>query len=511
MIENTVISTEDNENVESQKSSIPPNIKEQTDCEEDALESVDFDEPTISKGEKYITIINNNKTVNMYGDNPNLINADNIENSNIQSRSATIDYQKSDISKTIQLNDEHSFERYVNKFKNTKTFFALIAVASLEIIEETQFEFICNELKGFLDVVIQPVEQEQSLDTAFESRMFLYDNAFLVKTVAKRNTHAGLINTKCLSFSDKSLAEKVRVWVWDLYPQFRNAVIDWLIALNSLDKWFICTTAQNAIAEYSKIDFEYTLQTVFPKLYRKTNEAKIATLSFVIEKLYEKGMYEKNIEKLLLGWFGTINNDLWMVGFRLYAKGYVKNCKEKMYDVLYSHIFDPLFRKDKDFLYIMGFAHRSKHISNLLIDVISESFNNQRIKVGRDEIAKIFIWLVLYDFFTTDENYPLLVFADYANESDLRKRMRPILHHILNNYQMRSRLLEILNAFIIVYDEKSIKYTSIEKFIRELAFTGKKEDYERIVLWLSKNEKNENTSRFSRHMLKYLNGFLLNK
>ncbi len=474
--------------------------------EEPSSDAISFDEPEINKGERYITIINNNKTVNMYGDNPNLINADSIENSNIQTRE--FEQHQSNVKKVINIIDEDSFEMYVDKFKNTKVFLALVAISSLEMIEETQFELICKKLKEHLDSVIGPIEEEQTISSAFESRKTLYDNAFLVKTVTKRNTHAGFIYTKCLSFSDETMAEKIRNWMWELYPQFRNAIIDWLIDLSNIDKWFICVTAQNAIAEYSKIDFEFTLQTIFPKLYKKTNGAKIATLSFAIEKLYEKGLYEKNIEKLLLGWLGTINNDLWMVGFRLYAKGYIKNCDDKICDVIYKHIFDSNFRKDTDFLYIMGFAHRSKKISHLLIKVISECFSKQRMKLDKDEIAKVFIWIVLYDYFTTDETYSLLVFVDYANEADSRKLLRPILHHILSNYQLRRRLFEILNAFIIEYDEKGGQYNLIEKYIRELAFTGKKEDYDKALLWLNKNIKTEKMSHFSKYMIDYLNEFL---
>lgn len=471
-------------------------------------ETTNFDEPAINKSEKYVTIINNNKIFNTYGDNPNFISAENIENSNIQGRLESLVSDNNSSDEVIYLNDEKCFEKYVDKFKNSKVLLALIATASLEKIEETNFDFVCNELKEHLDMVVKPSEEDKLSDSPFESRMHLLNEAFLTRTVMKRNTHAGIINTNCICFCNKELALKIRNWLWNMYPQFRNVIVDWLIKLSNIDKWFLCAMAQNGIAEYSSIDFEYSLDSIFPKLYRNPNQSQIATLSFVIERLYEKGINEENVEKMLFDWFGYENSDLWMVGFRLCAKGYAQKCKEKMSEILYKHIFVPYLRKDKCFLYIMGFAHRSEYISKELIDVLCKSFEQKKLKTQKDEVAKIFLWLMLYDLFTTDKTYTQLVFIECADTLEIRRKMRPIIHHILSNFQLRGELFEILNAFLIGYCINSGDWSRIEKFVRELAFTGKKEDFDRTINWLQKSKKNKQLLEFSEYMTMYLYGIL---
>lgn len=327
----------------------------------------------------------------------------------------------------------------------------------------------------------------------------------------KRNTHTGLIDTNCICFSDESLAMKIRNWLWTMYPQFRDAIIDWLIELSNINKWFLCTTAQNGIAEYATIDFEYSLNKIFTRLYKKTNKSEIPTLAFVIERLYEKNICKDNLENMLFDWLGYDNNDLWMVSFRLCAKGYANKCKEKLSEVLNKHIFNPNFREDRYFIYIMGFAHRSKYISKKLIDVLHKQFEQQKLKYHKDRTAQIFLWLMLYDFFTTDEDYPNLIFVDCANTLELRKQIRPILQHILGDFQLRTKLHEILNAFFTEYKTNSNDWKQVEKFIRELAFTGKKQDFDRTINWLEKNRKNKQLFEFSKYMIMYLNDTLLNQ
>lgn len=474
-------------------------------------ENLIFDEPSINKGEQYRPIINNYKIFNTYGDNPNFVVAKNIENSSIQGKEIHNGSSDNPSDEVILLVDEKSFEKYINRFKNTKKFLALIAIASLEKIEETNFEFVCNALKEHLDKVFLPTEDDKPADSPFESRTSLLNSTFSTHVVMKRNTHTGLIDTNCICFSDESLAMKIRNWLWTMYPQFRDAIIDWLIELSNINKWFLCTTAQNGIAEYATIDFEYSLNKIFTRLYKKTNKSEISTLAFVIERLYEKNICKDNLENMLFDWLGYDNNDLWMVSFRLCAKGYANKCKEKLSEVLNKHIFNPNFREDRYFIYIMGFAHRSKYISKKLIDVLRKQFEQQKLKYQKDRTAQIFLWLMLYDFFTTDEDYPNLIFVDCANTLELRKQIRPILQHILGDFQLRTKLHEILNAFFTEYKTNSNDWKQVEKFIRELAFTGKKQDFDRTINWLEKNRKNKQLFEFSKYMIMYLNDTLLNQ
>ena len=482
-----------------------------TKVEKSEPDNLIFDALSINKGEQCIPIINHYKIFNTYGDNANFTVADSIEKSSIQGREGYNSNNNTSPDENILLDDEKNFEKYVNKYKNTKSFLTLVAIASLEKIEETNFEFVCNQLKNHLDKFILPIEDDKLADSMFESRTSLFKNTFAIRVAMKRNTHTGMINTNCICFSDEGLAMKIRNWLWNIYPQFRDAIIDWLIELSKIDKWFLCATAQNSIAEYATIDFEYSLDRIFTKLYKNPKHSEISTLSFVIEKLYDRNICNDNLEKMLFNWFGYENNDLWMVSFRLCAKGYANKCKEKLSEVLNKYIFNSNYRDDRYFLYIMGFAHRSNYISEKLIDVLQKQFEQQKTKYKKDQTAQIFLWLLLYDFFTTDENYPNLAFVDCANTLEFRKQMRPILQHILGDFQLRTKLYEILNAFFAEYKTNSKDWKQTEKFIRELAFTGKKQDFDKTINWLEKNKKNEQLIEFSKYMIAYLNDTLLNQ
>ena len=366
-------------------------------------------------------------------------------------------------------------------------------------------------MKNHIDNIIQPSNEDKFEDLLFESRTSLLKSTFSTRITMKRNTHTGLIATNCICFTDETMSLKIRNWIWSMYPQFRDAIIDWLIELSKINKWFLCAMAQNGIAEYATIDFEYSLDNIFAKLYKNPTFSEISTLSFVVEKLYEKNICEDNLDRMLFNWLGYENNDLWMVSFRLFAKGYAKKCKEKITDVINKHIFIPNYRNDRYFIYIMGFAHRSKYISEKLINILYQQFMQQKMKSSRDQTARIFLWLMLYDLFTTNENYPNLIFIDCANRPELRKQMRPILQHVISNYHLRTKMYEILNAFAIEYDNKSGNWVYVEKFIRELAFTGKKDDFDRIIFWLEKNKKNKQLCEFSEYMIIYLKETLLNQ
>lgn len=443
-------------------------------------------------------------SVNIFGDNANVINAKTISDSNIQSRKSN--NLSNDVNDNrISLDNQNDFEEFVEKHKNTKVLTALIAIASLEIIEEENFEIVCNQLKNRINT-IQPKEDWQ-LDSPFESRASLLKNAFLKIIKVKKNTHFGIIETNCICFTNPSMGKKIRAWLWDMYPQFRDMIIDWLISLIPSNGMFLKATIQEGIAEYSSIDFIYSVKNIFPKLSDPLDDFNISTLSASFEKIYENKDEIEIVENLLYEWICRENSDLWMVSFRVFSKGYAKKCETKINNVLRCYALGQKEPKDKYLFYIMGFAHRSDKIACGIIDVLCSEFIQQKLKANKDQIAYSFLWLLLFDMISINEQ-DNLVFIQKANDSILRKKMRPIIHHILSYYQMRKSLFEILESFLINHCDNRSDWTNIEKFIRELAFTGNKEDFDRIIAWLNKNQSNRQLCSFSEYMGCYLNNLL---
>ncbi len=449
-------------------------------------------------------------SVNIFGDNANVINAKTITDSSIQGRDSK-NLSKDELGNKISFDNQDDFEEFVEKYKNTKVLTALIAVASLEIIEEEKFELVCDQLKEKIDIIVQPREEDLRLDSPFESRYRLLKNAFLKVAQVKKNTHFGMVETNCICFVDQSMGEKIRMWIWELYPQFRGIIIDWLLKLTHSNGMFLKATIQEGIAEYSSIDFVYSVNNIFPKLSNPLNDFNISALSVSFEKIYEKSIDLEAVENLLYEWVCRKNLDLWMVSFRLFAKGYAEKCETKIRNVIHYCIFEHKHPKDKYLFYIMGFAHRSDRIACEIIEVLYSEFMKQKLKADKDQISYSFLWLFLFDVISKREREDNLVFMEKSNDLMLRKKMRPIIHHILSYYQLRKSLFEILDSFLLNHCKNKSEWTNIEKFFQELAFTGNKEDFERIMVWLNKNKSNKQLYNFSNYMICYLNNLLISK
>lgn len=469
-----------------------------------------FNVPTINKQNISVTINNydSGKTVNLYGDNLNAVFAESIRDSNIQGRGETKSSNTQTENTIDQPHSDVDFELYVNKYKNTKIFFTLIAVASLTKVEEVNLEYVCDTLKKELDAVTRFSDGEDILYDAFDSRVHLFHYAFLTRTKINRNTHAGWIPINCVCFLDESFSSRVRSWIWLLYPQLRDAILIWLLKLSKTDKRFLCAMAQNGIAEYATLDFEYALNQIFPYFNKKCNESEIATLSNILQSFYEKSVHIENIENMLLNWFGYENNDLWIVGLRLCAKGYAIRCQERMKSVLSKHIFDVNLRKNKDYIYILNFAHRSEFISDQFIGVLDDKFSHSNYLAEKDETANIFIWFMIFDLLILDDNYPAILFAQCANEKTFRRKMRPILHYIMSKYSLRKQMYDVLEAFVIKYQQFCSDWSKIERFFIEIAFTGKKEDFDKTIEWLHHCQKDEREYDFSKNIQNLLKNTL---
>ncbi len=449
-------------------------------------------------------------SVNIFGDNANVINAKTITDSSIQCRDSKHS-SKDESGNKISFDNQDDFEEFVERYKNTKVLTALIAVASLEIIEEEKFELVCDQLKEKIDTIVQPREEDLRLDSPFESRYRLLKNAFLKVAQVKKNTHFGMVETNCICFVDQSMGEKIRAWIWEMYPQFRGVIIDWLLELIPFNGMFLKATIQEGIAEYSSIDFVYSVNNIFPKLSNPLNDFNISALSVSFEKIYEKSIGLEAVENLLYEWICRKNSDLWMVSFRLFAKGYAEKCEAKIRNVIHYCIFEHKHPKDKYLFYLMGFAHRSDRIACEIIEVLYSEFINQKLKAQKDQIAYSFLWLLLFDVISKREREDNLVFIEKSNDLMLRKKMRPIIHHILSYYQLRKSLFEILDSFLLNHCKNKSEWTNVEKFFQELAFTGNREDFERIMVWLNKNKSNKQLFDFSKYMICYLNNLLKSK
>lgn len=431
-----------------------------------------------------------------------------------------------DINQNLNSNMQEEFmfqgledlDTFIQKYKNTRYVAMLITLSMIKIIPEQYFFTIADLLNAKINSLNEGDKEDKDI---FLSNEVVIRKLSAVKVQATINSHIGKIPFECFMFKKEiSNSDMVRQ-IWKNYIFIRGEIYSWLIEISRIQELrkYILAHIFQTITEIALMDFQFAQSHIIPDLIKgKNNDSE-----FLLVKLLEKGLqlntYKQNIDNLLIHWCTIDNSWLWKIAFSLYDKDnkckfHIK-LKERLHLIIKGELeagtefihSDVVYRYQYGSSIDFGLIQEHDELAEIYIYELAKIFNKCCSRKEKIRFGYYFVNLFYQDFM--EEGYPKykMVFLNIFNNKELRKAMEPVIKYIWETRIFREEIVKILLLYLKLLCDNNRDSNYIKCFIRAIAFTGEKEDYDNTVRFLEKAKDN----RVAAQMKDYLKELLLKR
>lgn len=325
--------------------------------------------------------------------------------------------------------------------------------------------------------------------------------------IANCSGRAGKFPVECMTLGDIDLIRKTMELFWNNYVAIRNGILAWLFELSEVGRYreFVFGQIKEALADIACLDLTYTQDTLIPELMAKKGYRESQYLVAIMKKLRESDLYQKNAETLLSYWCQQGDGFLMQAVLSLYDDTLAKSCEKGIrawfLQVMKQELKSGLELKPEDwnglgiYKYIFPIESEipfyilqsNQHLEALYVDALRELFEMCRSNREKRRFGYYFCNLFSQDYI--EEGYPEYqsFFMKSVWNIDNRKKMRPLLQYVWRTWDFRSILQRVLSGgYITEYSLGCGTWEQAKVFFRELAFTGRKEDFDCMTGMLDK-------------------------
>jgi len=399
---------------------------------------------------------------------------------------------------------------------------ALLTLASFESVQESLFHEIisllserfiwgkesdANEHSGTLAYLQTADELLAPFSIRREMLPFKYGNSEL--------------KLRCLVFEDGRLPDQVRRWAWEMYPQLRPVLTDWLLYFqtktDSAAERTLAYAATRGLAVYASLDAEYACHNIIPLLERScTAQADVKYLVTFFRQFMQAEDCQMVGDELLRRWCGRHDRFLWQIPYQLYSgKDERQFCKDVpgalrerlLQDSNGLGNLDPKWYGQSRGYFLYP-AHRNRASAALLAMELGRCFSDCKTPDDRYWMAVYFLVLFRWDYLTDFSSEPELSFLRSLRNKEARYALLPIFQFIFRKIELRHTMCQVLECHFAEINTNSGDISHLEKQFEFLAFTKNRADFQYTIKLLDDCARQKNARPAAVHLKNHLNGIL---
>ena len=399
---------------------------------------------------------------------------------------------------------------------------ALLVLASLESVQENLFHEMILVLSKRLQRGPELSEETSPGALAYLQTADELLAPFFIQRKTLPLTYGNVnLSFQCLAFCDGQIPEQVRILAWQMYPQLRPILTEWLLDFqtrtNSAADRALAHTAIRGLAVYAALDAEYACHHIIPRLEDNcTMQADVKYLVTFIRQFMMAEDCRMVADELLHRWCGRPGRFFWQVSYQMYScEEWLRFC-EDVPDALGKRLqqdCDGLRHPDlgwykQDRGYFLYPAHRNRASAALLAKEIARCFSDCKTIPDRYQMAVYFLVLFRWDYLTDFSPVPELSFLRSLHDKETRSFLLPVFQFIWRYVELRDTIRQVLECHFAEINANGDSGDYLEKPFTFLAFTGNRIDYENTVKLLKDCAKREDARPTAGHLIDCLSGIL---
>lgn len=433
-----------------------------------ALKSNELDPVHLGEEKKNIYETNN---YYFYGDSSQITLAKSISDSDIQNGTPDRSRHVGERKETKKLPDSlEAMDRFLRELYPNDSFFAFLTLIFLKTVRDISLYGLSEQLRAVWRQFSSEGSQEDAPQTKLQSQMALLKEIFASIDTYEMNTAAGKVQVQCVHLQEEARAEQRMRWFWDLFPNYRKAIVDWLFQLARGKDRFAARFAREAVGHCSAFSFSDFQELILPQLKNTSDASAVVWLADILQKVGENPALSANVT-VLTQHLTSSNSRLSTIGF--YMLEYLDDpVLEKTVANLLEKILLGRIREGRLKTTILIAAVTQARRGEKMYRLLMESLRRVSSIASPAEVPKLqdaYLHLSMVDYLTSDRNHPELLLLDLRDKI-ARESSLPIFLQCWKSKENARFLTTLWDAYFIeaAQNKYSLEYTRV--FWRRMAF-----------------------------------------
>ncbi|MDE6932913.1 MAG: hypothetical protein K2P37_09540 [Oscillospiraceae bacterium] len=426
--------------------------------------------------------------------------------------------QQQERSDAAPSNPAETLQDFFRPNAQTDALAALLVLATFESVQESLFY-------GMVPLLTEKLRRGKESPEAEAGGMLAYlqtADELLAPFSIQRETlpftyGQAQLSLRCLAFEDRQIPDQVRRYAWEMYPQLRPVLTEWLLhfqeSVDSSADRALAYAATRELAVYASLDAEYACYYIIPLLESScTAQADVKYLATFFRQFMQAEDCQMAGDEVLCRWCGKRDKLFWQIPYQLYSDEEKWRFCQDVPDALRKRLLEDhsgLGRLNPGwygqnrgcFLYP---AHRNRASAALLAQELSWCFSHCKTLQERYQMAVYFLVLFRWDYLTDFSSAPELSFLQGFHDKKTRSNLLPIFAFIWRYVELRNTMRQVLASHFAELNANAASAAYLEKPFEFLAFTGNRIDFQNTIKLLKDCAGQKNAQPVAEHLICHL-------
>lgn len=412
------------------------------------------------------------------GQNINIVLANTIQNSSFF---RSMEYKEKenleDEQKYCLIRDE-DFLMFVKKRKNSCLKLYLFMLIGIRVIEINKLNEYMEQMKLCIGWTEEQILEDMELPFSKVCCLLGVDRVEI-----RKNTKAGIIIQEAIGYNEEEIKILRRIF-WENYVNLREPLIKWLTGINEGKQYPGAVLAGIGLAELAQIDFAFLYDRIEKQVKKIYTVQQISCIARIMKNAWEIDAYRENIVNMLHNWMEQEKSQAWIISLICWISNSSMVERSKLQKCLKKKI--EIFSIEQNWAgFLVLKAHQSLELCHLLYDSIADFYIEAENRIERELVCLQYLSILYMESCLISEKGESLAFIQVLGEKECREKQKPMMLFIWRILEYRRFFQSILDKYLIGipvdYDE-----TCLKKLFMMLAFTGQKNDFENMEVYLKR-------------------------
>lgn len=445
----------------------------------------------------------------IYGNGSPITMARNISDSNIQCGTS---HKADEISAATGFStppdSQEAMNHFLQKLYPDESFFSFLTIIFLGTVKERTLRQWSGQLQNLWERRFGKSKPEDDLsENRLRSQVDLLKEIFSTIDTYVMSTCAGEVQVQCIHTADQKLEEQGRRWFWELFPDHRKTIVDWLFRIVRGRDGFAARCAREAINKCSAFSFYDFQELILPQFTDSSNSNTAAWLADVLREMLKNPALSTNTVALLRHLTSLSNSALSVTGIYLLDElddsALEKQAADLLEKALLGRIRGDQLRVSVLFA-VMSSARYSQKVYNLLMESLRMAQIKADSSMAHTSLEDAYLHLSMSDYLTAGRSQPELLLLDLRTKLP-RDASLPLFMQCWRNPDTARFLVNVWDAYFDEAEKNrySLEYTQV--FWRCMALQRSRIEFNRTLSFLREAErKHPGLATFFRSMRKQL-------
>lgn len=433
------------------------------------------------------------------GQKINIVFANTINDSSFFQSADPKDQDKTTGKREYCLTEESDLCSFMQKKKNSYLRLYFLMLIGLRVVEVRQSEQYIEELNKYIGWDDEQVMED--VDMPFSEVC----SVLSVRSIEiQKQTRSGHIVYEAIGYTEEQVY-KIRTAFWKNYVNLRQPLIRWLIQLNDEQQYPSAVLAGKGLADLAQIDFSYLYEWVIFQGDTIHKLSQINCLARIMEYAWKTEKYRGNAQQILKDWMEQIGSKAWIVSLLCSLSEPDMVDQKDMRDCLKRRL-DQFFMEQDWAGFLILKVHQERKLCHMIYDALAECFMESRGNTEKEMVCLQFLSLLLSECCLIPKTGAELTLLQVFQEQRRREVQSPMLCWLWRHRGYRNVLESILDQYLERLPE-GYGETYLRMFIRMLAFTGERIDFENMEVYLQ-HSVNYKKLRSKQRLYQWLQGLI---